>query len=171
LIPVDEATSNMEQLIGLFLTHLSGLSARCGGRDLAVHRAIDKAVFEMRVEISEACTKMADQRGEPPLDDAHDDRRRGPPTGRAHGPLHCGEMVAATAVDTTSPCADAPRRGLRRIADTLDAVPYVTMCNIANLNAAMRGSVLDLIEVRLLAVGWSDIGLLTRRRSSPGSRP
>jgi hypothetical protein len=69
LIPVDEATSNMEQLIGLFLTGLSGLSARCGGRDLAVRRAIDKAVFEMCVEISEASTKLADQRGEPPPDD------------------------------------------------------------------------------------------------------
>ncbi len=69
LIPLDEATNNMEQLVGLFLTGLSGLSARCGGRDLAVRRAIDKAVFEMRVEISEACTKLADQLGEPPVDD------------------------------------------------------------------------------------------------------
>jgi hypothetical protein len=65
LIPVDEATSNMEQLVGLFLTGLSGLSAWCGGRDLAVRRAIDKAVYRMRVEI----TKLAGQRGEPPLDD------------------------------------------------------------------------------------------------------
>jgi hypothetical protein len=69
LIPQEEAASDMEHLIGLFLTGLSGLSARCGGRDLAVRRAIDKAVLEMRVEISEACTKLADQRGEPPLDE------------------------------------------------------------------------------------------------------
>jgi hypothetical protein len=27
------------------------------------------------------------------------------------------------------------------------------MCNLANLNAAMRGGLLDLIEVHLLAVG------------------
>jgi hypothetical protein len=27
------------------------------------------------------------------------------------------------------------------------------MCNLANLNTAMRGGLLDLIEVRLLAVG------------------
>jgi hypothetical protein len=58
----------MEQLVGLFLTGLSGLPARCGGRDLAVRRAIDKAVYDLRVEIAEACTKQADQRGEP-LDD------------------------------------------------------------------------------------------------------
>jgi hypothetical protein len=32
-------------------------------------------------------------------------------------------------------------------------MPFVTMCNLANLNAAMRGGLLDLIEVELLAVG------------------
>jgi hypothetical protein len=69
LIPQEEAFGQMEELVGLFLTRLSGLSVRCGGRDLAVGRAIDKAVFEMRVEISEACTKLADERNEPPLDD------------------------------------------------------------------------------------------------------
>ena len=63
------------------------------------------------------------------------------------------DAIAATTVDPASACADAQRRGLQRIADTLDAVPYVTMCNLANLNAALRGGVLDLIEVRLLAVG------------------
>jgi hypothetical protein len=63
------------------------------------------------------------------------------------------EMIAATVVDPASACADYQRRGLRRIADTLDAVPYVTFCNLANLDAALRGGLLDLIEVRLLAVG------------------
>lgn len=63
------------------------------------------------------------------------------------------EMIAATVVDPGSACADYQRRGLQRIADTLDAVPFVTMCNLANLNAAMRGGLLDLIEVGLLAVG------------------
>ena len=29
----------------------------------------------------------------------------------------------------------------------------MTMCNLANLNAAMRGGLLDLIEVRLMCVG------------------
>ena len=63
------------------------------------------------------------------------------------------EMIAATVIDPASPCADDQRRGLQRIAATMDAVPYVTMCNLANLNAAMRGGLLDLIEVHLLAVG------------------
>ena len=68
MIPVDEATSNMEQPVGLFLTGLSGLSTPCGGRDLAARRVIDQAVYDLRVEISEAAIKLADQRGEPPLD-------------------------------------------------------------------------------------------------------
>ncbi len=63
------------------------------------------------------------------------------------------EMIAATVVDHASACTDYQRRGLQRIASTLDAVPFVTMCNLANLNAAMRGGLLDLIEVGLLAVG------------------
>jgi hypothetical protein len=70
LIPQEEAFGQMEELVGLFLTGLSGLSARCGGRDLAARRAIDKAVHDLRVEIAEACTKQADQRGEPLDDDA-----------------------------------------------------------------------------------------------------
>ena len=63
------------------------------------------------------------------------------------------ELIAATIVDPDSACTDEQRRGLQRIAATVDQVPYVTMCNLANLNAALRGGVLDLIELRLRAVG------------------
>ncbi len=63
------------------------------------------------------------------------------------------EMVAAAVVDTASPCADYHRRGLERIAATVGQVDYAFFSNLANINAAMRGGLLDLIEVRLLAVG------------------
>jgi hypothetical protein len=63
------------------------------------------------------------------------------------------EMIAATVVDPARPCADYQRRGLQRIADTVDAVPYLTMCNLSNLDAALRGGLLDLIEVQLMCVG------------------
>jgi hypothetical protein len=36
------------------------------------------------------------------------------------------EMIAGTVVNPASLCADEQRGGLRRIPDTLDAVPYVT---------------------------------------------
>ena len=44
-------------------------------------------------------------------------------------------------------------RGLERIAATVDQVDYVLFCNLANLNTALRGGLLDLIDVHLLAVG------------------
>jgi hypothetical protein len=69
LIPLVEAVGHMEEMVGLFLSRLSGFAARCGGRDLAARRAIDQAVYDLRLEISQAATKLADQRGEAPLDD------------------------------------------------------------------------------------------------------
>jgi hypothetical protein len=72
------------------------------------------------------------------------------------------EMVAGTAVDPATACADYHRRGLERIAATLNAVPFVTMCNLANINAAMRGGLMDLIGVRLMCRRWSDTGLRER---------
>ena len=63
------------------------------------------------------------------------------------------ELISATVVDPASSCADHQRRGLERIATTVDAVDYITYANLANLNAAMRGALLSLIEVRLMCVG------------------
>ena len=46
---------------------------------------------------------------------------------------------------------------LRRIAATLDAVPFVTMCNLSNLDAAWRNrmglTIMSVIEVHLMAAG------------------
>jgi len=63
------------------------------------------------------------------------------------------ELIASTIVDPASPCEAACLRGLERIAATVDAVDYGTMCNLANINAAMRGGLMQIIEVHLLAVG------------------
>jgi hypothetical protein len=65
LMPMDDVNEMIDQMVGLFLTGLSGFAARCGGRDLAVRREIDRAVFDLRTEISEAASKLADERGEP----------------------------------------------------------------------------------------------------------
>jgi hypothetical protein len=69
-IPLEEAVGHMDEVVGLFLSRLSGFAARCGGRDLTARCAIDQAVYDLRLEISEAATKLADQRGEPLGDDA-----------------------------------------------------------------------------------------------------
>jgi hypothetical protein len=63
------------------------------------------------------------------------------------------ELIASTVVDPASPCEAAFRRGLEPIGDTVDAVDYVTFANLANLNTALRGGLLDLIEVQLKCVG------------------
>jgi hypothetical protein len=55
----------VDELVGLFLSGLGSFAARCSGRDLAVRRAIDAAVYDLRVEISQAASRMADQCGEP----------------------------------------------------------------------------------------------------------
>jgi hypothetical protein len=70
LIPLEEAVCHMEKVVGLFLSHLSGFAAQYGGRDLAARRVIDQAVYDLRLEISQAATKLADQRGELLDDDA-----------------------------------------------------------------------------------------------------
>lgn len=61
------------------------------------------------------------------------------------------EGVAA--IDPASACADEARAGLARISATLDAVPYVTICNLANIDAATHGMVMSMVEVYLLATG------------------
>jgi hypothetical protein len=63
------------------------------------------------------------------------------------------DAIAATVIEPASLCADEQRSGLERIAATLDAVPLVTVCNLANIDTAMRGGLLDVIEVRLMCVG------------------
>ena len=71
LIPLDEASATwMKWSVCLYcacrvISRLSDFAARCGGRDLAARRAINQAVYDLRLEISEARSKLADQRGEP----------------------------------------------------------------------------------------------------------
>ena len=59
----------IDAIAGTTLTALSSLPAHCSPRgDLATRRAIERVAFEVRTEIVRACTAMADQVGEPPLD-------------------------------------------------------------------------------------------------------
>ena len=62
-------------------------------------------------------------------------------------------LIASIVVDPASSCAAETRNGLERIAATVDGVEYVTYANLANINTAMRGGLMSLIEVRLMCVG------------------
>ena len=67
LVRRDDVDALIDQLAGITLTHLSGMAARCS-RDMQVRRNVDAVVMQIRREISEACTKQADEWNEPPLD-------------------------------------------------------------------------------------------------------
>ena len=58
----------IDQMAGLVLTKLGGWPARLAGTDLGLRRRAEAVLRELRTEIAEACTKLADEQGEPPLD-------------------------------------------------------------------------------------------------------
>ena len=53
----------LDETCVVLLTHLSGMAARCSP-DLTVRRKINQVVFQIRREISEACSVMAHAVGE-----------------------------------------------------------------------------------------------------------
>jgi hypothetical protein len=63
LVPREEFDGMIDSLAGLVLTKLHGLPARVGGPDLAVRRKAEAVVIELRRELSEAATRMADAAG------------------------------------------------------------------------------------------------------------
>jgi hypothetical protein len=67
LVQREDVNALLDEICGIVLTHLSGMGARCS-RDMLVRRNIDAVVHQVRTELAQACTRMADERGEPPLD-------------------------------------------------------------------------------------------------------
>ena len=59
----------IDQMAGLMLTKLGGRPARIAGADLGLRWRAETVLRELRIEIAEACTKLADEQGEPPLDE------------------------------------------------------------------------------------------------------
>ena len=81
------------------------------------------------------------------------------------------DAIAGTMIDPASLCADAQRRTLRRIAETLDAVEYVTFANLANLDAAMHGAADAIDRGRTDGVRRRSRSGLCRRRIVPAQVP
>ena len=69
LVRRDAHEAMIDQIAGLVLTKLGGWPARVAGTDLVVRRRADAVLRELRSEIAEACTKLADEVNEPPLDE------------------------------------------------------------------------------------------------------
>jgi hypothetical protein len=66
LMPTVEHNAMIDAMAGLVLTHLGGWPARIGGADLGLRRRADALLRELRVEISQAASAVADAAGEPP---------------------------------------------------------------------------------------------------------
>jgi hypothetical protein len=75
LMLASECYELQDEMFGLFMTALSGLPAKIGGRDLGERRKVERAIYDMRVELSNEATKRANERGEPPLDEVTTPRR------------------------------------------------------------------------------------------------
>ena len=67
LVERDRANELIDGIAGVVLTHLSGWPARLAGHDFVLRRKAEGLVRELRTEIAQACTKIADEVGEPPL--------------------------------------------------------------------------------------------------------
>ena len=67
LIPRSDVDDTLDAIAGIVTTHLGGMAARCTPH-LRIRHAIDAVVRQVRTEMAIAANKLADERGEPPLD-------------------------------------------------------------------------------------------------------
>jgi hypothetical protein len=68
LVRRDAHEAMINDMVGLVLTKLGGWPARIAGTDLGLRRRAEAVLHELRVEISEAATQLADE-AEEPLED------------------------------------------------------------------------------------------------------
>ena len=69
LVRQSDVDALIDELVGVTLTAMSSMPARCAPRgDLAVRRCIEQVVFEVRTEIANTAQRKADEAGEPPLE-------------------------------------------------------------------------------------------------------
>ena len=68
LVRQSDVDALIDELVGVTLTAMSSMPARCAPRgDLATRRCIERVVFEVRTEIANIAQRKADECGEPPL--------------------------------------------------------------------------------------------------------
>jgi hypothetical protein len=68
LVRQSDVDALIDDLVGVTLTAMSSMPARCAPRgDLATRRCIEQVIFEVRTEIANIAQRKADEAGEPPL--------------------------------------------------------------------------------------------------------
>ncbi|MFZ0852419.1 MAG: hypothetical protein WAO08_24840 [Hyphomicrobiaceae bacterium] len=69
LVRQSDVDALIDDLVGVTLTAMSSMPARCAPRgDLATRRCIERVIFEVRSEIANIAQRKADECGEPPLE-------------------------------------------------------------------------------------------------------
>jgi hypothetical protein len=63
LMPVSEFMDMVDQICGIFLTHLGSMPARCSDRDLPLRRRLEGWVYEVRVAVADECERIAEKCG------------------------------------------------------------------------------------------------------------
>jgi hypothetical protein len=66
----DDHDAMIDRVAGIVLTHLGGWPARVAGTDLGLRRRAEAVLRELRTDVAKACSKAADECGEPPVDAA-----------------------------------------------------------------------------------------------------
>ncbi len=70
LVRMDEVTAMIDDMMGVVLTAMSSMPARCAPRgDLVMRRKLEAIVFEVRTEMADIAQRKADECGEPPPDE------------------------------------------------------------------------------------------------------
>ena len=68
LVRQSDVDALIDELVGVTLTAMSSMPARCAPRgEPGVRHCIEQVVLEVRREIAARCQQKADERGEPPL--------------------------------------------------------------------------------------------------------
>ena len=73
LMETSKAIADMETLIGIVLTQMSSMPAIIGGPDLQLRRKVEKAVYDTRVKMADACNRLAAENKEQPYPPTTDD--------------------------------------------------------------------------------------------------
>ena len=69
LVRQSDVDALIDELVGVTLTAMSSMPARCAPRgDLATRRCIEQVICEVRTEIANIAQRKADEAGEPPLE-------------------------------------------------------------------------------------------------------
>ena len=156
LVPIDEALTITDQIVGVMLTAMGGMPARIGGRDLELRRLVERVVFETRVAISEAASKMGELAGEPKRKKSMREMTDRQVTEQIRRADAFTESARRHLVNDIIPRTSRRRATAGRfvgLPTRSTRCRFVAFANLSNLDLATNGVLMSLIEVELMVAG------------------